>query len=118
MIEREIDLVTLEDIGIGYLQDFTNRGWISLTIFKVESILTFCQIFMENIKHRPMTEKGKEKLISWVRGKKLSVRPDTFAKIFEILLVENPEFEFSDVGMPDLSIVSHKLLLEGDEWDG
>ena len=56
VIEREIDLVTLEDIGIGYLQDFTNRGWISLTIFKAESILTLYQEFMENIKHRLVRE--------------------------------------------------------------
>ncbi|GFY91218.1 hypothetical protein Acr_07g0014140 [Actinidia rufa] len=56
---------------------------------RAESILTLCQEFMANIKHRPVTDK-----------------------------VENPEFEFSDVGMPDLSTISHELLLEGDEWDG
>ena len=42
MIEREIDLVTLKDIGIGYLKDLKNWEWINLTIFKTESILTFC----------------------------------------------------------------------------
>ncbi|GFY95652.1 hypothetical protein Acr_10g0010370 [Actinidia rufa] len=73
---------------------------------------------MTNIKHRPVTEKGKEKLISWVRGKKLKVSPDIFVEIFEIPRVKNPEFEFSDVGMPDLLTVSHELLMEGDECDG
>ncbi|GFZ18293.1 hypothetical protein Acr_27g0000320 [Actinidia rufa] len=43
--------------------------------------------------------------------------PDTFAEIFKIPREDNPEFEFPDVGMPDLAVVSHELLLEGDEWD-
>ena len=84
-------------------------------MFKMESILTLCQEFMENIKHRPVTEKGREKLISWVRGKKLKVTPNTFAEIFGIPQKENPNFKFSDIGMPDLATISHKLLLEGDE---
>ncbi|GFZ18313.1 hypothetical protein Acr_27g0000520 [Actinidia rufa] len=70
--------------------------------------------FMANIK----PEQGKEKLCSWVRGKKIKVTPDTFADIFEIPREENPEFAFSNVGMPDLAVVSQELLLEGDEWDG
>ena len=49
MIEIELGLVFLEDIGFGYLQDFTNRGWINLTIFKAELILTLYQEFMANI---------------------------------------------------------------------
>ena len=68
---------------------------------------------MINIKHRSVTEKGKERLVSWVRGKKLKVTPDTFVEIFEIPREENPEFEFLDIGMPDLVTVSHELLLEG-----
>ncbi|GFZ14665.1 hypothetical protein Acr_24g0008550 [Actinidia rufa] len=73
---------------------------------------------MANIKHEPETEQGKEKLCSWVRGKKLTVTPDTFAEIFEIPREKNPEFAFPNVGMPDLAVVSQELLLEGDEWDG
>ena len=84
VIERELDLVSLENIGFKYLQNFRTQGWINLTMFKAESILTLCQEFMANIKHRPVTEKGKERLVSWVRGKKLKVTPDTFAEIFEI----------------------------------
>ena len=45
----------------------------------------------------------------------MKVTPDTFAKIFKIPKEENPEFEFTDVGMPDLAVVSQELLLEGDE---
>ncbi|GFZ18418.1 hypothetical protein Acr_27g0001570 [Actinidia rufa] len=73
---------------------------------------------MENIKDNLETEKGKEKLCSWARKKKLKVTPDIFVEIFEIPREENPDFEFSDVGMPNLSAVSQELLLEGDEWDG
>ncbi|GFZ16828.1 hypothetical protein Acr_26g0000980 [Actinidia rufa] len=62
--------------------------------------------------------KVKEKLCSWVRGKELKVTPNTFSKIFEIPRENDPEFEFPDVGMPDLAVVSQELLLEGDEWDG
>ena len=72
--------------------NLTNWGWLNLARFKAESILILCQEFMDNIKHRPMTEKGKERLISWVRGNKLRVTPDTFAEIFDISRVENPEF--------------------------
>ncbi|GFS36390.1 late embryogenesis abundant protein, group 2 [Actinidia rufa] len=86
--------------------------------FKAESVLTLCQEFMANIKHESETEQGKEKLCSWVRGKKIKVTPDTFADIFEIPREENPEFAFPNVGMPDLAVVSQELLLEGDEWDG
>ncbi|GFS42928.1 hypothetical protein Acr_00g0082640 [Actinidia rufa] len=75
-------------MGFGYLEDLTNWGWLNLASFKAESILTLCQEFMENIKHKSVIDK-----------------------------VKNPEFEFLDVGMPDLSIVSHELLLEGDSWD-
>ena len=57
---------------------------MTLVKFKVESILTLCQEFMANIKHKLVTDEGKERLISWVRGKKLKVSPDTFAEIFEI----------------------------------
>ncbi|GFZ16781.1 hypothetical protein Acr_26g0000510 [Actinidia rufa] len=72
---------------------------------------------MANIKDNPEIKKGKEKLCSWVRGKKLKVTPDTFTEIFKIPREENPEFEFPDVGMPDLAVVSQELLLEGDEWN-
>ena len=60
VIERELDLVSINNIGLGYLQYFTTRGWINLTMFKAESILTLCQEFMANIKHRPGTEKRRE----------------------------------------------------------
>ncbi|GFS39333.1 hypothetical protein Acr_00g0062300 [Actinidia rufa] len=73
---------------------------------------------MANIKYNPETEKGKEKLCSWVRGKKFKVTSDTFAEIFEIPREDNPEFEFPNVGMPDLAVVSQELLLERDERDG
>ena len=73
---------------------------------------------MANIKDNLETKKGKEKLCSWVRGKKMKVTPDTFATIFEIPREDNLDFEFLDVGMPDLAVVSQELLLEGDEWDG
>ena len=89
-----------------------------MIIFKAESILTLYQEFMTNIKHKPMTEKGKERLISLVRGKKLKVSPDTFTEMIELPCVENPDYEFPDVGMPDLVTISHELLLEGDKWDG
>ncbi|GFZ03398.1 hypothetical protein Acr_16g0000220 [Actinidia rufa] len=77
-----------------------------------------CQEFMANIKHNSETKKGKEKLYSWVRGKKLKVTPNTFAEILEIPREDNLEFEFLDVGMPVLAAISHELLLEGEEWDG
>ncbi|GFY91467.1 hypothetical protein Acr_07g0016630 [Actinidia rufa] len=72
----------------------------------------------ENIKYNSMTEKGKERLISWVREKKLKVTPDMFTEIFELPREENLEFELLDIGMPDLTTISHELLLEGEEWDG
>ncbi|GFS41552.1 hypothetical protein Acr_00g0075060 [Actinidia rufa] len=64
------------------------------------------------------TGKNAENLFNKARGKKLKVTPDTFDEIFEIPRLENPEFAFSNVGMPDLVVVSQELLLEGDEWDG
>ncbi|GFS36372.1 hypothetical protein Acr_00g0045580 [Actinidia rufa] len=118
VLERKLNLVALENTGISFVQNFTTRGWINLAKFKAESVLSLCQEFMANIKHEPETEQGKEKLCSWVRGKKIKVTPDTFADIFEILREENPEFAFPNVGMPDLAVVSQELLLEGDEWDG
>ncbi|GFS33396.1 hypothetical protein Acr_00g0028170 [Actinidia rufa] len=117
VIEKKLNIVALENIGIKFVQNFTSRGWINLTKFKTESVLTLCQEFMANIKGNPETEKGKEKLFSWVRGKQLKVTPDTFAEIFEIPREDNPEFEFPDIGMPDLAVVSQELFLEGDEWD-
>ncbi|GFS38127.1 hypothetical protein Acr_00g0055870 [Actinidia rufa] len=88
VLERKLNLVALENTGISFVQNFTTRGW------------------------------GKEKLCSWVRGKKLKVTPDTFVEIFEIPREENPEFAFPNVRMLDLAVVSQELLLEGDEWDG
>ena len=61
-------------------------------MFKAKSILTLCQEFMANIKHRPATE--KEKLISWVRGKKLKVSPDTFAEILRSRELRTPSSSF------------------------
>ncbi|GFY88900.1 hypothetical protein Acr_06g0008400 [Actinidia rufa] len=52
------------------------------------------------------------------RRKKLKVTPDTFAEIFEIPRKDNSGFEFPNVGMLDLAVISQELLLEGDEWDG
>ncbi|XP_057495951.1 uncharacterized protein LOC130780945 [Actinidia eriantha] len=118
VIERKLNLVTLENTGIMFVQNFTIRGWINLMKFKAELVLTLCQEFMANIKYNLETEKGKEKLCSWVRGKKLKVTPDTFAEIFEIPKEDNLEFEFPNVGMPNLAVLSQELLLEGDEWDG
>ncbi|GFS36593.1 hypothetical protein Acr_00g0046860 [Actinidia rufa] len=104
VLERKLNLVALENISISFVQNFTTRGWINLAKFKAETVLTLCQEFMANIKHEPETEQGKEKLCSWVRGKKLKVTPDTFAEIFEIPREENPEFVFLNVGMPDLAV--------------
>ncbi|GFY91138.1 hypothetical protein Acr_07g0013340 [Actinidia rufa] len=118
VFERKLNLVAFENIGISFVQNFTTRGWINLTKFKAESVLTLCQEFMANIKHEPETEQGKDKLCNWVRGKKLTVTPDTFDEIFEIPRKKNPEFAFLNVGMPNLAVVSQELLLEGDEWDG
>ena len=47
----------------------------------------------------------------------MKVTPNTFAEIYGIPHVKNPEFELSDVGILDLPTVSHELLLAGDEWD-
>ena len=69
VIEREFDLNSFEDLGFGYLQNFTNQGWLNLASFKVESILTLCQEFMSNVKHKPVTKKGTKRMISWVMGK-------------------------------------------------
>ncbi|GFS36414.1 GDP-L-galactose phosphorylase 1 [Actinidia rufa] len=71
VLERKLNLVALENSGISFVQNFTTRGWINLAKFKAESVLTLCQEFMANIKHEPETEQGKEKLCSWVRGKKI-----------------------------------------------
>ncbi|GFS29009.1 hypothetical protein Acr_00g0004960 [Actinidia rufa] len=71
VIKRELNLVMLENSGIELLQDFTSRGWISLTMLKAESILTLWQEFMANIKYNLVTKKGKKRLTSWVWGKKL-----------------------------------------------
>ncbi|GFY90916.1 nucleosome assembly protein 1;2 [Actinidia rufa] len=117
VLEQKLNLVGLENTGISFVQNFTTRGWINLAKFKAESVLTLCQEFMANVKHEPETEQGKEKLCSWVRGKKIKVTPDTFADIFRDSREENPEFAFPNVGMPDLAVVSQELLLEGDEWD-
>ncbi|GFS44283.1 argonaute family protein [Actinidia rufa] len=105
VLERKLNLVALENTGISFVQNFTTRGWINMTKFKAESVLILCQEFMANIKHESETEQGKEKLCSWVRGKKLKVTPDTFAEIFEIPREENPEFAFPNVGMPDLAAI-------------
>ncbi|GFZ18286.1 hypothetical protein Acr_27g0000250 [Actinidia rufa] len=118
VIKRELDLVILENSSIELLQNFTNRGWISLTMFKAELILTLCQEFMANIKYKLVNGKGKERLTSWVRGKKLKVSPDTFVEVFGMPREENPEFELPDIGMPEMATISHELLLEGEEWDG
>ena len=80
----EFDLIYLKDIGIGYLQNFINQGWLNLASFKAESVLNLCQEFMANIKHRSVTDKSKQRMISWVRGKKLRVTSDTFDEIYGI----------------------------------
>ncbi|GFZ15674.1 hypothetical protein Acr_25g0000830 [Actinidia rufa] len=103
VLERKLNLIALENTGISFVQNFTTRGWINLTKFKAESVLTLCQEFMANIKHESETEQGKEKLCSWVQKKKLKVTPDTFVEIFEIPRGKNPEFAFPNVGMPDLA---------------
>ncbi|GFY87384.1 hypothetical protein Acr_05g0010230 [Actinidia rufa] len=96
VLERKLNLVALENTGISFVQNFTTRGWINLAKFKAESVLTLCQEFMANIKHEPETEQGKEKLCSWVRGKKIKVTPDTFAEIFEIPREEKPRIRISE----------------------
>ena len=87
---------------------------MNLATFKAELNLTPCQEFMSNIKHKPVIEKGKEKIISWVRGKKLIMTLDTFAKIFDIPRVENSNFIFPNVRLPDLPTISREMLLAGD----
>ncbi|GFZ15794.1 hypothetical protein Acr_25g0002030 [Actinidia rufa] len=102
-----------ENTGTRFVQNFTSRGWINLTKFKAKSALTLCQEFMANIKYNPETEKGKEKLCSWVCGKKLKVTPDIFTEIFEIPREDNLEFDFSDVGMPDLAVGFTRIAFGG-----
>ncbi|XP_057507328.1 uncharacterized protein LOC130790315 [Actinidia eriantha] len=109
VLERKLNLVALENIGIRFVQNFTSRGLVNLKKFKANSVLTLCQEFMANIKHESKSEQGKEKLCSWVRGKKLRVTPDTFAEIFEIPREENLEFAFPNTGMSDLAGVTEHL---------
>ncbi|PSS08084.1 ATP-dependent protease ATPase subunit HslU like [Actinidia chinensis var. chinensis] len=89
-----------------------NRVWVRNGA--VESILTLCQEFLANIKYKQVTEKGKERLTSWVQGKKLKITPDTFVEIFGLPREENPEFELPNFGIPDLATIFHELLLEGE----
>ena len=44
--------------------------------------------------------------------------PDTFAEIFYIPWVENPDFVFPDVRMLDLPTIYQEMLLAIDTWDG
>ncbi|GFS37315.1 hypothetical protein Acr_00g0051340 [Actinidia rufa] len=117
-IGREFNLNSFENLQFGYLEDFTNRGWMNLASFKVESILTLCQEFMSNIKHKLVIEEGKERMISWVWEKKLKITPNTFPEIYGLPRIENPEFEFSNVRMLDLDAISRELLRDDDIWDG
>ena len=48
----------------------------------------------------------------------MKVTPDMFAAIFELPREENPEFELPNIGIPNLAIIFHELLLEWEEWDG
>ncbi|GFS32862.1 hypothetical protein Acr_00g0025140 [Actinidia rufa] len=57
VIESEFNLFSFEDLGFGYLDDFTARVWLNLVSFKAESIFTLCQEFMANIKHKPVTKR-------------------------------------------------------------
>ncbi|GFY88783.1 hypothetical protein Acr_06g0007230 [Actinidia rufa] len=100
-------------------ENLFNKVWIrnGAVLERKLNLVALENTVMANIKHEPETEQGKEKLCSWVRGKKLKVTPDTFAEIFEIPREENPEFAFPNVGMPDLAVVSQELLLKGYEWD-
>ncbi|GFS41492.1 DnaJ / Sec63 Brl domains-containing protein [Actinidia rufa] len=88
VLERKLNLVALENTGISFVQNFTTRGWINLAKFKAESVLTLCQEFMANIKHEPETEQGKEKLCSWVRGKKLKASDKRGSVPFTGFLIE------------------------------
>ncbi|GFS36318.1 hypothetical protein Acr_00g0045330 [Actinidia rufa] len=113
VLERKLNLVALENSGISFVQNFTTRGWINLAKFKAESVLTLCQEFMANIKHEPETEQGKEKLCSWVRGKKIKVTLDTFADIFEIPREENLEFAFFECWDAGLSSSFTRIAFGG-----
>ncbi|GFY91470.1 hypothetical protein Acr_07g0016660 [Actinidia rufa] len=62
VIEQEFNLLSFENLQFGFFDDFTARGWLHLESFKAESILTLCQEFMANIKHKPVTEKENPKL--------------------------------------------------------
>ena len=43
---------------------------------------------------------------------------DTFDEIYGIPRVEKLEFEFLDVGMPNLDAIFQELLMGDDIWDG
>ena len=73
---------------------------------------------MSNIKHKSVIKKEKEKLISWVRQTKLIVTPNTFTKIFDIPQIENPDFDFPNLVMPDSPTISREMLLANDTWNG
>ena len=61
VIEKEFELNSFEELGFGYFHEFVNWGWLTLASFKADSILTLCQEFMSNIKHKPIIKKGREK---------------------------------------------------------
>ena len=56
VIKKKLNIVALENTGIRFVQNFTSKGWINLTKFKAESVLTLCQEFMEKIKDNPETK--------------------------------------------------------------
>ena len=115
VIEREIRLNAFGDFG--WEREFANRGWLGLASFKGECIVTLCAEFMANISS-PIAEKGNERIVSWVRGKEIILTPDTFAHYYGLGRVENPDFEYPDVGAPPLSIICNELLKRGETWDG
>ena len=97
--------------------EFTKRGWLGVTKFKGECILTLCAEFMSNIS-APVTERGSEHIRSWVRGKEVILTPDTFVRYFGLRRVEDPKFDYPDLGAPSTQTLCEVLLNPGETWSG
>ncbi|GFS35097.1 hypothetical protein Acr_00g0037810 [Actinidia rufa] len=106
VIEKEI---RLNDFGeFTWEKEFADRGWLGLASFNGECVVTLYAEFMENISS-PIDEKGNTKIVSWVQGKEIILTPDSFAHYFRLRQVENPNFEYPDVGVPPLSNIEEHV---------
>ena len=115
-LERAIKLEDFEGEPYFWEEAFTQRGWLEFAKFSGVACKHLCGEFFANIISIE-EDPGKEHITSWVRGKNITITPDSIAALCKLKRTEGAQFQFKEDPDIDTTVVASEILLPNQTWE-